>query len=97
MLSVLSLANEDDACYSERDLADRVPDPPNAPRSPQQKPNGEAPRRSHGVDVDEVGNDLLQSGRMYLLVREHDAVHEQTLDITFLEPGAEACAFTVVG
>jgi Thioredoxin like C-terminal domain len=28
------------------------------------------------------------------LVREHDAVRERTLQITFLEPGAEAYAFT---
>ncbi len=26
--------------------------------------------------------------------REHDAVRERTLDITFLEPGAEAYTFT---
>ena len=25
---------------------------------------------------------------------EHDAVHERTLEITFLEPGAEAHVFT---
>jgi hypothetical protein len=27
-------------------------------------------------------------------VRQHDEVHERTLEITFLEPGAEAYAFT---
>ena len=32
--------------------------------------------------------------RLYQLVREHDAVRERTLEITFLEPGAEAYAFT---
>jgi thiol-disulfide isomerase/thioredoxin len=56
--------------------------------------DGEAPGPSHGVDVDEDGNGLLQDGRMYQLVREHDAVRERTLKITFLEPGAEAYAFT---
>ena len=56
--------------------------------------DGEAPGPSHGVDVDEDGNGLLQDGRMYQLVREHDAVRERTLEITFLEPGAEAYAFT---
>jgi thiol-disulfide isomerase/thioredoxin len=56
--------------------------------------DGEAPGRSHGVDVDEDGNGLLQDGRMYQLVRQHDAVRERTLEITFLEPGAEAYAFT---
>jgi thiol-disulfide isomerase/thioredoxin len=56
--------------------------------------DGEAPGLSHGVDVDEDGNGVLRDGRMYQLVREHDAVLERTLDITFLEPGAEAYAFT---
>jgi thiol-disulfide isomerase/thioredoxin len=56
--------------------------------------DGEAPGRSHGVDVDEDGNGLLQEGRLYQLVREHDTVRERTLQITFLEAGAEAYVFT---
>jgi thiol-disulfide isomerase/thioredoxin len=56
--------------------------------------DGESPGLSRGVDVDEDGNGLLQDGRMYQLVREHDSVRERTLEITFLEPGAEAYAFT---
>jgi thiol-disulfide isomerase/thioredoxin len=56
--------------------------------------DGEPPGRSHGVDVDEDGNGLLRDGRMYQLVRQRDAVRERTLEITFLEPGAEAYAFT---
>jgi hypothetical protein len=56
--------------------------------------DGEAPGASHGVDVDEDGNGVLRAGRMYQLVREHGAVRERTLEITFLEPGAEAYAFT---
>jgi thiol-disulfide isomerase/thioredoxin len=56
--------------------------------------DGEAPGPSHGVDVDEDGNGVLQEGRLYQLVRAHDAVRERTLEITFLERGAEAYAFT---
>ncbi len=56
--------------------------------------DGEPPGPSHGVDVDEDGNGVLRDGRMYQLVRQHDAVRERTLEITFLEPGAEAYAFT---
>src|ERR687891_8988 len=56
--------------------------------------DGEAPGASHGVDVDENGNGVLLEGRMYQLVREHDAVRERTLEITFSEPGAEAYSFT---
>jgi thiol-disulfide isomerase/thioredoxin len=56
--------------------------------------DGEPPGPSHGVDVDEEGNGLLRYGRMYQLVRQHDTVRERTLEITFLEPGAEAYSFT---
>jgi thiol-disulfide isomerase/thioredoxin len=56
--------------------------------------DGEAPGPSHGVDVDEDGNGLLAGGRMYQLVRQHHTPRERTLEITFLEPGAEAYVFT---
>jgi thiol-disulfide isomerase/thioredoxin len=56
--------------------------------------DGESPGPSHGVDVDEDGNGILREGRMYQLVREHDAVRERTLEITFLEPETEAYSFT---
>jgi thiol-disulfide isomerase/thioredoxin len=56
--------------------------------------DGEAPGPSHGVDVDENGNGMLRDGRLYQLVREHDAVRERILEITFPEPGAEAYVFT---
>ena len=56
--------------------------------------DGEAPDASHGVDVDEDGNGVLRAGRMYQLEREHGAVRERTLEIMFLEGGAEAYAFT---
>jgi thioredoxin family protein len=56
--------------------------------------DGEAPGASHGVDVDDEGYGLLRDGRLYQLVREQRAVRERTLEITFLEPGAEAYSFT---
>ena len=56
--------------------------------------DGEPPGRSHGGDVDENGDGLLREGRLYQLLRQHDPVRERTLQITFLEPGAEAYAFT---
>jgi thiol-disulfide isomerase/thioredoxin len=56
--------------------------------------DGEPPGPSHGVDVDEEGNGVLREGRLYQLVRQHDTVREGTLDIRFLEPGAEAYALT---
>jgi hypothetical protein len=56
--------------------------------------DGHAPGPSHGVDVDEDGNGVLKEGRMYQLVRAHGAIRERTLEVTFLEPGAEPYAFT---
>jgi thiol-disulfide isomerase/thioredoxin len=56
--------------------------------------DGEPPGPSHGMDVDEDGNGVLRDGRLYQLVRVHDAVRRRTLKITFDEPGAEAYAFT---
>jgi hypothetical protein len=56
--------------------------------------DGEVPGPSHGADVDQDGNGLLRDGRLYQLVREYDAVRERTLEISFLQPGAQAYVFT---
>jgi thiol-disulfide isomerase/thioredoxin len=56
--------------------------------------DGAAPGPSHGLDVDEDGNGLLHDGRLYQLVRAHDSIRERTLEITFLDAGAEAYSFT---
>jgi thiol-disulfide isomerase/thioredoxin len=56
--------------------------------------DGEPPGASHGVDVDQDGNGVLRDGRLYQLVRQDGAVRERTLEVTFLEPGAEAYVFT---
>ena len=56
--------------------------------------HGDAPGRSRGVDVDEAGNGVPRDGRRYQLVRELDPVGQRMLEITFLEPGAAASAFT---
>jgi len=56
--------------------------------------DGEAPGSSHGLDVDEGGNGVLLEGRLYQLVRQDGDVRERTLEIAFLEAGAEAYVFT---
>jgi thiol-disulfide isomerase/thioredoxin len=56
--------------------------------------DGAAPGAAHGEDVDEDGNGVLDAGRLYQLIRQRDAVRERTLEITFVEPGAEAYCFT---
>jgi thiol-disulfide isomerase/thioredoxin len=56
--------------------------------------DGEAPGAAHGGDVGEDGSGVLREGRLYQLVREPGDVRDRTLEITFLEPGAEAYSFT---
>jgi thiol-disulfide isomerase/thioredoxin len=56
--------------------------------------DGESPGASHGLDVDADGNGLVRDGRLYQLLRVRDGVRERTLEITFLEAGAEAYVFT---
>jgi hypothetical protein len=57
--------------------------------------DGDVPGPSHGVDVDEDGTGVFRDGRLYQLIRQHDSVGERTLEITFLERGAEAYVFTL--
>jgi thiol-disulfide isomerase/thioredoxin len=56
--------------------------------------DGRPPGPSHGTDTDKDGYGELRDGRLYQLIRHSDTVREQTLEITFTEPGAEAYAFT---
>jgi hypothetical protein len=56
--------------------------------------DGEAPGASHGVDVDADGNGLLGDGRLYQLIRQPGTIEERTLEIAFLDGGAEAYVFT---
>jgi thiol-disulfide isomerase/thioredoxin len=56
--------------------------------------DGEAPGPSGGGDVDQNGSGVLGEGRLYQLLRAHDEVRERTLEITFLELGAEAYVLT---
>jgi hypothetical protein len=56
--------------------------------------DGQAPGASHGVDVDEDGRGVLRDGRLHQLVRQAGEVRERTVEITFLEGGAEAYVFT---
>ena len=40
------------------------------------------------------GKGLLRDGRLSQLVRQRHVVRERTVEIAFLEPGAEAYSFT---
>jgi len=56
--------------------------------------DGDPPGPAHGTDVDSEGNGAVVEQRLYQLIRQHGSVTEQTFEITFLDPGAEAYAFT---
>ena len=56
--------------------------------------DGGDPGSSHGADIDEGGNGLLNKGRLYQLIRQQGEALERTLEISFPEPGAEAYVAT---
>jgi hypothetical protein len=56
--------------------------------------DGEAPGAAHGLDVDEEGRGTLVQPRLYQLVREPESITDRTFEITFLDAGVEAYAFT---
>lgn len=56
--------------------------------------DGQPPRTAHGVDVDDRGNGTVTEQRMYQLIRQPKPVAARQFEIEFLEPGAEAYAFT---
>jgi len=56
--------------------------------------DGQAPNADHGTDIDAGGNGQVTNQRLYQLVRQKDPNRERQFTITFLDPGAEAYAFT---
>ncbi len=56
--------------------------------------DGKAPGFDHGADTDSDGHGLIDSTRLYQLVRQSGQVKERTFEIRFLDPGLEAYAFT---
>jgi thiol-disulfide isomerase/thioredoxin len=56
--------------------------------------DGQPPGAAHGTDVDDQGNGTLTQPRLYQLIRQPDPVTEHTFEISFLDPGVQAYAFT---
>jgi thiol-disulfide isomerase/thioredoxin len=56
--------------------------------------DGQPPSAAHGVDVDEQGNGTVTEQRMYQLIRQPKPIADRQFEIEFLDPGAEAFAFT---
>jgi cytochrome c biogenesis protein CcdA/thiol-disulfide isomerase/thioredoxin len=56
--------------------------------------DGKAPGESHGVDTDAAGDGTITNQRLYQLIRQKDPIDDRTFEIEFLDPGAQAYAFT---
>ena len=56
--------------------------------------DGQAPGADRGMDIDAAGNGQVTSQKLYQLVRQQDPSRERLFTIEFLDPGAEAYAFT---
>ena len=56
--------------------------------------DGNSPGAAHGVDTDPDGQGVVTAQRLYQLVRDPGAVADHTFEIRFLDPGAQAYAFT---
>ena len=56
--------------------------------------DGQPPGAAHGTDVDEAGDGTLTHPRLHQLIRQPGPITERTFEITFLDPGVQAYAFT---
>jgi thiol-disulfide isomerase/thioredoxin len=56
--------------------------------------DGQPPGAAHGTDVDDQGNGTVTEQRLYQLIRQRGPVTEHAFEITFLDPGVRAYAFT---
>jgi Thioredoxin like C-terminal domain len=56
--------------------------------------DGQPPDAAHGTDVDDQGNGTVTEPRLYQLIRQPGPVSERSFEITFLDPGVHAYAFT---
>jgi thiol-disulfide isomerase/thioredoxin len=56
--------------------------------------DGQPPGAAHGADVDDQGHGTATWRRLHQLVRQPGPVTDRTFEITFLDPGVQACAFT---
>jgi thiol-disulfide isomerase/thioredoxin len=56
--------------------------------------DGQPPGAAHGTDVDDQGNGTVTEPRLHQLIRQPGPVTERTFEVTFLDPGVQAYAFT---
>jgi hypothetical protein len=53
-----------------------------------------APGQAHGVDTNPNGEGVVTGQRLYQLIRQSGDVRDRTFEITFLDAGVQAYAFT---
>ena len=56
--------------------------------------DGQPPGAAHGTDVNDQGNGTATEPRLYQLIRQPGPIGDHTFEITFLDPGVQAYAFT---
>jgi cytochrome c biogenesis protein CcdA/thiol-disulfide isomerase/thioredoxin len=56
--------------------------------------DGKALGADHGVDTDAQGDGKITDQRLYQLIRQKSTIEDRTFEIEFLDPGAQAYAFT---
>lgn len=56
--------------------------------------DGHPPGAAHGTDIDRQGNGTVTQPRLYQLIRQPGPITDHTFEIIFLDPGAQAYAFT---
>lgn len=70
-------------------------------KAPERRPvrfrvliDGQAPGADAGTDIDASGMGVVNEERLYQLIRQKGPIRDRTFTIEFLDPGAEAFAFT---
>jgi len=56
--------------------------------------DGQPPDAAHGADAGDDGHGTVAGQRLHQLIRQPGPVTDRTFEITFLDPGAQAYAFT---
>jgi hypothetical protein len=56
--------------------------------------DGQLPGAAHGTDVDEQGNGTVTQPRLHQLIRQPGPITDRTMEVTFVDPGVQAYAFT---
>jgi thiol-disulfide isomerase/thioredoxin len=80
--------------FQARDLNLVLAPPPEASVRFAVRVDGRPPGDDHGIDVDDLGEGVVDEPRMYQLVRQSGGAADRTFEITFHGPGVRAYVFT---